>query len=166
LRRELALVVGLSLAFVLGACGRNAEAPFALDGSPRVADDEGIVTAVDRASITIDGERRYAVSDDVVSFSNLTLAVVPLLYTEGQYVQLGVKGKTVRWIGSLARPLTTSPPIVMFDGEVARIDGSDLVFSNGTVLAAGKDVALDGLEGARVHVGLRPDVHQVTEVDR
>jgi len=34
------------------------------------------------------------------------------------------------------------------------------------VLAAGKRVALDGLEGVRVHVGLRPDVHQVLEVDR
>jgi hypothetical protein len=161
MRRELA---ALAAVLVVGACSGERSTPFALDGSPRAADDEGLVTAVDPTSITLDGARTYEVDDDIVSFSTIDLSAVPLLYTEGQYVQVGVKRKTVRWIGAVARPLTTKPPRVVFEGEVTRIDGADLVFSNGTVLAVGDGVETTGLEGARVQVGVRPDRHVVTEV--
>ena len=149
----------------LGACSGKSSPPVSLDGSPRVPDDEGVVTAVDLTSVTLDDSRTYKIDHDLVSFSSIDLSTVPLLYTEKQYVQVGLKGKAVRWIGAVARPLTTDPPSVVFEGKVKRVDGRRLVFANGTVFAVGDGVATKGLAGDRVQVGVRPDRHVVTEVE-
>jgi hypothetical protein len=161
-RRDL---LALALVVALGACGGGGGAPVALDGSSRVPDDEGLVTAVELDTITIDGARTYEVDDDLVSFSSIDLSTVPLLFTEGQYVQVGVKGSRIRWLGALARPLTTSPARVVFEGTVERVADGQVEFTNGTVLTIDGDVDVHAFEGKRVRVGLRPDRHAVTEVE-
>ncbi|MEN3273094.1 MAG: hypothetical protein V7636_1855, partial [Actinomycetota bacterium] len=113
MRRELAIVV--AIAALLIGCGRGGgHSTVALDGTARVPDDEGIVTAVDLTSLTLDGHRTYRVEEDLVSFSNIDLQPVPLLYTKGQYVQVGADGHTARWIGTVAKPLGTKPPAVLY----------------------------------------------------
>lgn len=158
------LVVVLVLG-VLAACGGDGDKGFALDGSPRVPDDEGVVTAVDLDAITLDGDRRYEIADDLVSFSSIDLDVVPLLFTEHQYVQVGLDGSTVEWIGAIARPLTSEPPSVAFTGTVTGVDDGALVFRNGTVLDLGAHVDAANLDGKDVQVSLDPSAHAVTDVE-
>ena len=156
-------VASLSLV-LLGACSRgDGDEPFALDGTPRIADDEGIVTAVDLESVTLDGERTYDVDRDLRSFSALDLSTVPLLYTEGQYVQVGVDGDTLEWIGTIARPLATEPPTVIYLGEVETVDDGAITFANGTVLSLDADVDVDEDSGD-VRVSIDPEAHEVIEV--
>lgn len=158
-------VVALLLV-VLAACGGGTRPPdFALDGSPRVPDDEGLVTAVDVGSITLDGERSYSIADDLVSFSSIDLSTVPLLFTERQYAQVGLDGDTVQWIGTVARPLATDPPRVVYEGTLKAVDDRQLVFANGTVFVVGGGIDTDGLVGKRVQIGVRPGKGVVTEVE-
>lgn len=164
MRRELA-VVAVVLA-LLGACGRGGQhTSVALDGSPRIPDAEGVVTRVDLTSLTLDGGRTFRVEDDLVSFSNIDLKPVPLLYTKGQYVQIGADGHTARWIGTVAKPLRTSPPAVLYAGVVRTVEGQRLEFANGTVLRVAKRVDVSHVEGKQVDVRVRPDQGEVTEVE-
>jgi hypothetical protein len=161
-RRDL---VAAALVLVLAGCGGKGRDGVSLDGSPRIADDEGIVTAVDLSSVTLDGARTYLVDDDLVSFSDIDLRPVPLLFTEHQYVQIGADGHTARWIAAVARPVMTDPPVVLYSGTVKTVDGSHLVFTNGTVLTVGDDVDVSRSRGKQVQVSLVPDTHSVTEVE-
>jgi hypothetical protein len=161
-RRALAAI---ALVLVAGACSGGDDGPsFALDGSPRFPDDEGIVTAVDFESVTLDGERTYDIDGDVVSFSSIDLKVIPLLFTEHQYVQVGLDGDTARWIGALARPLQTDPPAVLFVGEIEAIGDGQVTFDNGTVVrvADGVDVKTGD---ADVRVAIDPRAGEITEVE-
>jgi hypothetical protein len=163
-RRELVVLAVALLSLV--ACDRGGDsARVSLDGSPRIADDEGIVTAVDLSSITLDGTRTYTVEDDLVSFSNIDLQPVPLLYTDGQYVQIGADGHTARWIATLAKPLPLDPPVVLYSGVVRSVDDGRLVFANGTVLELARGVDARGVDGKRVDVRLQPATRRVTEVE-
>jgi len=151
---------------LLAACSRGGgHASVVLDGSPRIPDDEGIVTAVDLSSVTLDGHRTYRVEDDLVTFSNIDLQTVPLLFTKGQYVQVGADGHTARWIGTVAKPLKTTPPVVIYEGTIRSVDDGRLVFANGTVLRVADGVDVDHLDGKRVDVRLRPGAREVTELE-
>lgn len=156
--------MALASVLVLGACsGGDGGEPFALDGSPRIPDDQGIVTAVDLESVTLDGERTYDVDRELRSFSALDLSTVPLLYTEGQYVQVGVDGDTLEWIGAIARPLATEPPTVIYLGEVDEVARGSVTFTNGTVLDVSDGVDVDEDSGD-VKVSIDPESHEVIEV--
>lgn len=151
---------------LLAACSRGGgRSTVALDGSPRIPDDEGIVTAVDLSSFTLDGQRTYRIEDDLVSFSNIDLRTVPLLFTKGQYVQVGADGHTARWIGTVAKPLKTTPPVVIYEGTLRSVADGRLVFANGTVLRVADSVDVDRLDGKLVDVRLRPGAHEVTELE-
>jgi len=162
-RRELAIVAA-TLALLAG-CGRGHHTTVSLDGTPRLPDDEGIVTAVDLTSLTLDGHRTYRVEDDLVSFSNIDLRPVPLLYTKGQYVQVGADGHTARWIGTVAKPLGTKPPAVLYAGAVRSVGHGRVVFANGTVLRVAGNVDVAHAAGTQVDVRLRPDEHEITEME-
>lgn len=155
--------MALSTMLALGACSGGGGSGFALDGSPRPADDEGIVTDVDLESVTLDGERTYVVERDLRSFSALDLSTVPLLFTKGQYVQVGVDGDTLSWIGAIAKPLALAEPVVLYTGEVEAVTEDTIVFDNGTVLQRGTniDVAEDAGD---VRVSIDPETKTVTEV--
>jgi len=163
-RRELAIVV--AIAALLAGCGRGGgHERVALYGVARVPDDEGIVTSVDLTSFTLDDRRTYRVEDDLVSFSNIDLQPVPLLYTKGQYVQVGADGHTARWIGTVAKPIGTKPPVVFYAGIVRSVDKGRLVFSNGTVLRVAAEVDLEHVAGRHVDARLRPDEREITEME-
>lgn len=155
--------MALSTMLALGACSSGGGSHFALDGSPRPPDDEGIVTDVDLESVTLDGERTYVVERDLRSFSALDLSTVPLLFTKGQYVQVGVDGDTLSWIGAIAKPLALDEPIVLYTGEVEAVTDATIVFDNGTVLRRGTDIDVADDVG-EVRVSIDPETKTVTEV--
>jgi len=80
-------------------------------------------------------------------------------------VQVGADGHTARWIGTVAKPLKTSPPAVVYEGTLRSADDGRLVFANGTVLRVADDVDVDHLDGKRVGVRLRPAAREVTELE-
>lgn len=103
---------------LLAARGRGGgHSTFVLDNAARIPDDEGVVTAVDLSSITLDRQRAYRIEDDLVTFSNIDLQTVPLLFTKGQYVQVGADGDTARWIGTVARPLKTTREVTELEAR-------------------------------------------------
>lgn len=158
------LLSALLVALVLAGCSSGDGDAFALDGTPRIADDEGVVTAVGSDTITLDDERTYEIDDDLVSFSSIDLSVLPLINTKRQYVQVGLDGDTVRWVGAVARPLQSDPPAVVYAGEVAAVEAGRLTFTNGTVFRLDDGVDGAGLRGRRAQISLDPEEGVVTEV--
>jgi hypothetical protein len=159
--RSAAVVLALLLT---ASCARGSgDGGFALDGSIRVPDDEGIVTAVDLESVTLDEERTYEVDRELASFSAIDLSTVPLLFTEGQYVQVGTDGDRLVWLSAFAKPLAGDRPLVVFAGEVDLVDDGAIEFDNGTVLRLAPGVDTAELTGV-VHVGIDPRSNTVTEV--
>lgn len=117
----------------LAGCGGGDDEPaVALDGSPRLPDIEGVVTEVSNDEIVLDGKHTYEVSDDLMAFSTYTLEAIPLAQRKGQYVQLGLDGDTAEWLALIGEPLEGR---VYYTGELEKVDGGKLVFSDGTVLA-------------------------------
>ena len=139
-----------------------------LDGSPRIADDEGIVTAldVDGLSLTLDGKRSYQVSEQLRSFSALDLSIQPLADAKDAYVQVGLDGRTVVWLGRIARVVPTDPPRVYYVGRFTRVEDSDegrrIVFGEGTVLALGDGVEPPaGADGEILQAEIDPAARRV-----
>jgi hypothetical protein len=132
MRRLLALA---ALLLVGGACGAGATAPMVrLDGTPRPPSDQGVVSAVSRTSLTLDGRRTYRLTPKLQSFSTSTLTVVSVLQRKGQYVLVGARKGTVGWVASVAAVLPTRPPAVYYEGRLQRVEGHQAVFRDGTVL--------------------------------
>jgi hypothetical protein len=131
--RRLLLVVLLLLA----GCSRGGkENAFALDGSPRFPDAEGVVEEISLDRITLDGDRRYKVSEDLASFSTYDLSTTPMLHRKGQYVHLGLDGDTAEWmagVGVVVR-VPDQPPVVYYNGYLLKIEDGRAIFRNGTVL--------------------------------
>ena len=140
-----------------------------LDGSPRLPDDEGVVTELDleAKSLTLDDERSYQVSAQVRSFSALDLSIQSLADAEGAYVQVGLDGETIVWLGRVAKVVPTDPPRVFYVGRFTRIedseDGRRAVFGEGTVLSLADGVeAPAGSEGQVIQAEIDPAAHRVT----
>ncbi len=127
-------------ALTAAACGGDDGEAFTLDSSPRVPDDEGVVTAVSVERVTIDGERTYDVSDELVSFTSASRNVRPLLNFEHHYVHIGLKDDKVVWLGGIGPVVQGSPPAVYYTGGFRRVEDGRAVFTDGTTLAIGKDV--------------------------
>ena len=156
------LAAGLAATVLLAACGggSSASAPaVALDGSPRVADDAGRLTEIadDFSTITLDGERRYVVDPELISFSTVDGSIQPLLRWRGQYVQVGVDDDTVTWVGGVAAVVDVpgDDPVVYFTDVLVAAEDRRLVFRSGTVLDAA-----DGVEPPSV-----PPVAVVATID-
>lgn len=132
------LLAVTALGFV--ACGGGeTKSPVVLDGSPRLPDDEGVVTALDveGLSLTLDGKRSFQVSEQLRSFSALDLSIQPLAGAKDAYVQVGLDGRTIVWLGRVAQVVPTKPPSVFYVGRFTRVedfeDGRRVVFREGTV---------------------------------
>lgn len=151
------------------ACGAGEPAAtIKLDGSPRVADDEGVVTSVDVEGrrLILDGERDYAVSEQLKSFSALDLSTQPLGDAEGAYAQVGLDGDVVVWIGRIAKVVPTEPPAAFYVGRfgsISDIDGERrVVFGEGTVLRLADGVEPpEGAEGQILQAQIDPASHSV-----
>lgn len=155
------LVAALSIALV--GCSGGGDKPLALDGSPRYPDDQGIATEASRDGILLDGDRRYKVSPELKSFSTYTLETIPLSTRIGQYVQVGLKGKTVVWIAGIAAVVPSKPPRVFYIGELKKVDGPHAVFADGTVLRLAKALR-SSAKPANVTAVIDPEAHEVIEL--
>lgn len=168
MRRSSAVVFALSVllgAASAGACGKNAAgAGIKLDGSARPPDDQGVVTAVSPQRITLDGRRTYALSPHLQSFSTMSLAIVPVLQTKGQYVQVGLRETTVTWLGRLADVVHTNHDAVFYVGHLVRVDGKDLVMRDGTVLRLSEGLTPPTRVDADVTAEIDPAKHAVVKI--
>ncbi|MFL6111976.1 MAG: hypothetical protein ACJ786_11570 [Catenulispora sp.] len=141
----LGMVVGLATAMLGGACSHgSSKAAVVLDGRPRLANDEGVVTAVTKDRLTLDGKRTYSVDRNLQSFESTTLKVMPLLNRTGAYVQIGEDHGKVRWIASYTLVVTRpdQPPTAFHTGRVARTEAGRVVFADGSVLAVAPGVTV------------------------
>lgn len=153
----------------LAACGGGESAPsVVLDGSPRLPDDEGVVTAldIDGLTLTLDGKRAYEVSEELRSFSALDLSIQPLANAKDAYVQVGLDGRTVVWLGRIAKLVPTEPPRAFYVGRFSRVENSEggrrAVFGEGTVLALADGVEPPPeAEGQVLQVEIDPASHTV-----
>ena len=130
-------------ALALAGCGKDDAPPqVGLDTSPRVADDQGVVTQVSLDEVTLDGKRSYKVSDSLRSFSTYDRELQPLLGFKNRYVHLGLhKGKVV-WLAGIGAVVQTPSPAVFYSGTLRRVDDKRrLVFGDGTVLPLADGVA-------------------------
>lgn len=165
--RRAARPVSLALValLALSGCSRDDEPDgLVLDGRPRLPDAEGVVTAVSRERLTLDGGRSYDVSPKLQAFSARTLQAVPVLQRKGQYVQVGVEGDTVVWLASIGDVLDIEGGVAFYVGDVEAVDGDRLTFADGTVLRlkAGVD---PGPPGRRVRATIDADDRVVSAVE-
>lgn len=140
--RTLAAVLGVLL-LALSACGGDDAAavgsrPFvALDGSPREPDDAGrlVDVADDFSTLTLDGGRRYRVDHRLQSFSALDGSIQPLIRWHNQYVQVGLDGDTVQWLGGVAAVVEVpgDDPVAYFTDVLVEVGDRQLVFRSGAV---------------------------------
>ena len=149
--RRGAVVLALLAALVLAGCGGDdddaaAGGFVALDGTPRVADDAGVLTEVadDFSSLTLDGDRRFEIDEDLQSFAAADGSIQPVGRYVGNFVQVGLDdgGDTVQWLGSIASvvALPDQPAQAFFTGVLVDVDDGRLVFRSGAVLEAGESL--------------------------
>ncbi|MGI8792091.1 MAG: hypothetical protein ACR2H3_02755 [Acidimicrobiales bacterium] len=162
-------LLALLAVFVLlaGACGGGGDpvAGISLDGTPRVPDDEGVVTAISFESITLDDARTYGVSKNLKAFSTVTLELEPMLVRDGQYVQIGVKKGKMVWMAGIAQVVPTEPPTVYYTGTIDGVKSSErsVVFRDGTVLRLADGYEPPVTEGAVV-VKIDPVAHRIVDL--
>lgn len=152
--RRAALVLAAVSVFGVGGCGDDdggdeAAGFVALDGSPRPADDSGVLTEVadDFSSLTLDGDRRFDIDEDLTSFAAADGSIQPVGRYVGNFVQVGLddEGGTVQWLGSIASVVSTpgEPATAYFTGVLIEVDDEGrLVFRSGTVLEADGSVVV------------------------
>lgn len=139
-----------ALAFLGAACGGGSDDPAVrLDGSPRVPDAEGVVVKASRDGITLNGDRTYEVSSDLIAFSTYNRKPIQLAATIGDYVHVGLDDDEVQWIGLIG--IVTADEkghrTASYQGDLVRIAGRRLEFKDGTVLTLAKGLVApaDGL---------------------
>ncbi len=145
-----------------GGCSKEAPPGVVLDGRPRLPDDEGVVVAVSRTSITLEGGRPYRISRKLQSFSSATLEAVPLLQRKDQYVQLGLRGDTVVWLASISAVVGRDSPTALHIGTLKSVDRKqrNLVFEDGTVLRLADDVVFPPV-GRKTTAEINPALRRV-----
>jgi hypothetical protein len=113
--------------------------------------------------ITLDGTRTYAVSPRLRAFSTYTRQLEPMLSREGQYVQVGLDGRTMVWMAGVAAVVPTTPPTVYYIGRMVKVDRARrAAFADGTVLRLAPDVPTN--ERRRVRARIDPARHLVVEL--
>ena len=139
-RPAVRLAIALCGLALLGGCRGSGEpaATSVLDGRPREPDVAGVVGAVERRSIEVDGTT-YALSPDLESFSTYDGELSSVFERTGQYVHLGLDGDEVRWIAAVGLP-SGSPRRVYFGSRLTGVRGDRLDFTGGTVLRLAEGV--------------------------
>jgi len=150
--RGLLAAAAVAVAIAAGACSSEPPSPVAgldvLGGVPRVADAAGVLTAVDGDTLMLDDGLVLDLGPDVATFSTYTLTLLPLDGRVGQYVHVGladdgrvvwvaVVGNVTRAADGTSTVLVTSDLLLVHDGRA--------YFRDGTVLATGPGVTVDGL---------------------
>lgn len=145
-----------------GACSRKGPSDtLVLDGRPRLPDAEGVVVHVSRERIVLDGGRAYSVSPALRSFSTQTMATVPVLGRENQFVHLGLRGDTMVWIAIVGAVLPGDPPVIYYTGSLREVKGGRAYFADGTVLGLAPGVAAPVKSGF-LQVSIDPKSHLVS----
>lgn len=147
------------------SCGDKSGEALRLDGSPRIPNVEGVVRRVDLESLELADGRRFRLERDLQSFSTYTLKPLAILGREGQYVQMSVDDKKVRWIASVGAVVRGSPPSVFYTGYLLRVDEQRLIFRDGTTFRTTRPVA-DDLAKSFVIVEIDPDRGVVRSLSR
>lgn len=175
MRSVLRIALALALAApLLAGCGGDdagsAHAYVALDGSPRRPDAQGVVTkvAADFSTLELDGTT-YDVAKDLQCFSTQDGSTLPLRQRVGSYVHVGLRGKKVVWLASIANVVRAPgrDPVVYYVGEAIDLVRGSLVFRDGTVLdvAPSVDIAAPPKGGAVITVSIDPAKHAVVAVE-
>ena len=161
-RRKGLAALGLAVALVLTGCPRAVDHRVVLDGRPRLPDAEGVVESISFTRITLDGGRSYPVSKKLQSFSTYDLGAVPMLQRQGQYVQIGLDGRTVAWMAGIGVVVRApgQAPVVFYNGHLLRVEGRRAVFRDGTVLRLADSVTSPVTEGL-VRAEIDPARHEV-----
>jgi hypothetical protein len=112
-----------------------------LDGRPRHADAEGVMTAADSVRVIVDGHR-YVLARTVQVFSTSTLQPVSLVSRLNQYVQVGLRGKTAMWIALYSAVLTLpqQSEVAFHIGTLKSVKDREAVFQDGSVLKVASGV--------------------------
>lgn len=161
MRRAVAVLVG---GLLLVACrGGGDPDRLVLDGRARFPDDEGLVTRVSVERITLDGKRTYDVSRQLQAFSTYSLQAVPLLQRQGQYVQVGLDGRTVTWLAAIGAVIESPAPLVYYTGHFLRLEKGRAVFRDGTTLALGPGLATP--RPGQAVAQLDPATHRLRSLD-
>lgn len=159
-----AIAVSLAALVMLSAAacsGGDRQAAVRLDGSPRFPDDEGVATSLDFEEMTLDGSRKYRVSDNLRAFSTYDGELEPMLTRRNQYVQVGLEDDTVVWMAGIAEVVRLDPPAVFYVGDLLQVDRRRrAIFRDGTVLRVAEGV-VPPPNPMRVQVRIDPARHHV-----
>ncbi|MBA3655409.1 MAG: hypothetical protein H0W70_14595 [Actinobacteria bacterium] len=162
----------LAIAVAVGGAGchhaSNTSSPrLVLDGRPRYADDQGVVTTLDSQHIVLDGKRSHRLTDKVRVFATATMEPVPLSGRLGQYVQLGLKGDTIAWVATFTAivQLPGTPRLAFHIGTLERVDAKRrAIFRDGTVLALDEEAAAPPSVPVKVRADIDVDLHRIREL--
>ena len=114
-------------------------------------DEEGVVASVSRRSLALEGGRTYKLTDKLVAFSTYNRHTISVLGTKGDYVHLGLDGDTVVWVGRIGKVIdNAAQPVVIYQGQLRKIDGARLEFADGTVLRLADNLDLTDALGPGV----------------
>jgi hypothetical protein len=157
MRRGCAIAVMVVL--LAGGCARSsASNAIALDGTPRVPDVYGVISAVNLERLTLAG-RTYKVSPKLQCFATSSLQVVPLLGRLHHFVHAGVDGDEVVWLagfGPVAQ-IQDAPPTVFYVGtSKGAFGGGRVKFRDGTVLPIEAGLTIPPAE-QRVRADIDPE---------
>lgn len=166
-----AVLVAFALVLALAACGGGSSSSDStpvtyvkLDGTARVPNDEGVVTAMadDLSTFTLDQTRTYKTDPAMQSFSTLDGSTQPLRRRLNQYVQIGARGDTALWVAGIAAVVAPDgqAAVAYYTGVPAQINGAQVSFTDGTVLTLGAGVSPPVL-GARVLATIDVAGHKV-----
>lgn len=144
--RAVAAVLFVALVACSGGSGAGSATPVTyvrIDGSPRVPNDQGVVTAMadDLSTITIDN-RTYHTDPAMQSFSTIDGSTQPLRRRMNQYVQVGLRGDTVLWLAGIAAVVAPEgqAPVAYYTGVPVHVSDRRLDFADGTVLTLANGV--------------------------
>lgn len=155
----------LGLAVAMTSCAEGAPPRLVLDGSPRFPDVEGVVIAVSREQVTLDGRRTFDLDPKLQSFSTYNLAGTSVFERKGQYVQLGVRGTRAYWMAGIGTVSGGETPSVVYVGSFTGVRRGRAVFKDGTTLRLGRgfrpDIAVATRVSATIDVGQRTVVAMV-----
>lgn len=139
--RALSALLFVALVACSGGSGSGSPTPVTyvrLDGTPRVPNDEGVVTAMadDLSTITLDGVHTYHTDPALQSFSTLDGSTQPLRRRLQQYVQVGVRGDTVLWVAGIAAVVAPEgqAAVAYYTGVPVKLTDRQVDFADGTVL--------------------------------
>lgn len=94
------------------------------------------------------------------------MSIQPLADAKDAYVQVGLDGRTIVWLGRISKVVPTDPPRAFYVGRFSRVEDSDdgrrVVFGEGTVLALVDGVEPPaGSEGQVLQAEIDPAAHRV-----